>query len=243
MAKEKRFDRGEAVRFGWEVTKNNLAFFVLILLITWAVETIFSIPNIGFHRFFVVMPFFGLIQFVIGIFVGMAYIRISLRFVSGETAEFSDLWASYPYFLNYLVGQILYGLIVLAGFILLIVPGIIWAIKYQFVGYLILDKEMAPVAALKRSGEMTKGSKGNLFVLGLIFLGITILGAIACLVGLFAAIPTVMVAHAYVYRKLASQARLETMAAASTVPPAQTPPVPPLTPPPIPPSNVPPNVP
>lgn len=209
MAKEKRFDRGEAVRFGWEVMKNNLLFFVVVLLIAWALEAIFSIPHMGWHAFFFISPFFALINLVISIFIAMAYIRISLRFVDGEKADFPDLWASYPLFFNYLVGAILYGLIILAGLILLIIPGIIWGIKYQFFGYLIIDKEMPPVAALKKSGQITMGSKWSLFVLALLFLGIFILGLLACVVGLFAAIPTIMVAHAYVYRKLLSQAPAE----------------------------------
>ncbi len=233
MAKEKKFSRGDAIHFGWEVTKDNLLFFVLILLITWAVQAIFQAPNMARVGHYIIYPFFGLIGLVISIFIGMAYIRISLRFVSGQKADFSDLWASYPLFFKYLVGSILYGLIVLGGLILLIIPGIIWAIKYQFFGYLIIDKEMAPVAAIKRSGEITKDSKVNLFVLWLAFLGITILGALACVVGLFAAIPTVMVAHAWVYRKLDSQVADEMavppspVPAAMPAPPAGTPPMPP----------------
>ncbi|OFW57919.1 MAG: hypothetical protein A2Y75_11840 [Candidatus Solincola sediminis] len=222
MAKEERFDRGEAIRFGWEITKNNLLFFVLILLITWSVSAIFSVPNMLGGRYIVIFPFFGLIQLVIGVFVGMAYVRISLRFLNGETAEFSDLWASYPFFFNYLVGNILYALIVLGGLILLIVPGIIWGLKYQFYGFFILDQGMGPVAAIKKSGEITNGSKGNLFVLGLEFFGIILLGALACVVGLFAAIPTVIIARAFVYRKLASQAPPQVLAAPS-VPPSTTP--------------------
>ena len=235
MAKDKKFLRGDAVHFGWEVTKNNLLFLVLIVLITWAISAVFSVPNMAAGRYFFIYPFFSLISFVISIFVGIAYIRIGLRFVAGETAEFSDLWASYPLFFKYLVGSILYGLIVLAGLILLIIPGIIWGIKYQFFGYFIVDKEMPPVEAIRRSGEITKGSKWNLFVLALAFLGITILGAIACGVGLLLAIPTVFVAHAWVYRRLESQTPSQMAAPIETAPPA-TPTTPPAGSPPTPPS-------
>jgi uncharacterized membrane protein len=95
------------------------------------------------------------------------------------------------------------------------VPGIIWAIKCPMFGYLIIDRDMPPVAALKKSVEITKGAKWDIFLLGLLFLGIIILGVLACVVGLFAAIPTVMVAHAFVYRKLASSAPQEMPAAPS----------------------------
>jgi uncharacterized membrane protein len=205
MATEK-FSMSEAVKFGWEAMKNNLVFFIVFLIVTWAISSGLNFagnpywgPDIIFFVFF-----FNLLGFIFSIFISMAVIKIGLRLSAapGETAEISDAWSAYPYFLNYLVGSILYFLIVLGGLILLIVPGIIWAIKYSFFGYLIIDRDMGPVEAIKRSGEITKGSKGELFLLGLLFFGIALLGAIACLVGLFAAIPTIWVAHAYVYRRL-----------------------------------------
>lgn len=217
-----RFSKKEAIKFGWEAMKNNFVFFLLFLIVAWVISGGISWvgnPRIGpDHLFF---PFFfGILGWVVSIFINMAVIKIGLRMsaAAGATFDVSDTWSAYPFFLNYLVGSILYGLIVLGGLILLIVPGIIWAIKYSFYGYLIIDRAMGPVEALKRSGEITKGHKGNLFLLGLLFFGITLLGAIACGVGLFAAVPTIWVAHAYVYR------RLEYGAAAEPVPqPAQVP--------------------
>jgi uncharacterized membrane protein len=202
-----RFSKKEAIRFGWEAMKNNLVFFILFLLVTWAVSGGISVmgtpywgPRIVFFPFI-----FSIIGWVVSIFIAMAVIKIGLRLsaAGGETADISDVWSAYPLFLNYLVGSVLYGLIVIAGLILLIVPGIIWAIKYSMFGYLIIDREMPPIEALKKSGEITRGAKGDLFLLGLLFFGIAILGALACGVGLFAAIPTIWVAHAFVYRRLA----------------------------------------
>ena len=87
----------------------------------------------------------------------------------------------------------------------MIIPGIIWAIKFQFYDYLIIDKKLGPIEALKKSAVITKGAKGNLFVFGLLLGGINLLGAICLLIGLFAAIPTTLVAKAFVYRKLLAQ--------------------------------------
>lgn len=203
----KRFSKGEAIKFGWNAMGNNLVFFVLFLLVVWIISGFFSFlgsPIWGPHIVF--FPFaFTFVGWIFSIFVSMAVIKTGLRLsaATGEKAEISDTWSGYPLFFHYLVGGILYGLIVLAGIILLIVPGIIWGIKYSMFGYLIMDQEMTPVAAIKKSGEITKGAKWDLFLLGLLFIGITILGALACVVGLFAAIPTIWVAHAFVYRKLA----------------------------------------
>lgn len=217
-----RFSKKEAVKFGWEAMKNNFLFFLVFLIVAWGISGGISSlqnPRLGpDHLFF---PFFfGVLEWVVSIFIALAYTKVGLRLSAepGATFEVSDTWSGYPFFLNYLVGSILYGLIVIAGLILLIVPGIIWAIKYSFFGYLIVDRGMGPVEALKRSGEITRGHKGNLFLLGLLYFGIILLGVLACVVGLFAAMPTIIVANAYIYR------RLEYGAAAEPVPqPAQAP--------------------
>lgn len=199
---DRRFDIAEAVRFGWETLKANLGFFILVMLIFWVIEGVLSAPQYFAARSMAPVFVFSILSMAASIFIAIATIKISLRFTYGETADFNDLYNGYTHFLNVLLGSILYGLIVLGGLILLIVPGIIWAIKYQFFGYLVIDRNMDAVAAIKKSGQITAGSKGYLLLFWLAALGLNILGALACGVGLFASVPTVWVAHAYVYRKL-----------------------------------------
>ena len=146
----------------------------------------------------------NLMAFVFQLFIGIGLIKISLKLCDGQPIEINDLFSGYRLFWKYLAVSILVGLIVLGGFILLIVPGIIWAIKYQFTQYLVVDKNMGVIEAIKRSGLMTKNEKWNLFLFGLLLGLINIAGAIVFGVGLFATIPTTMIAAAFVYRKLAS---------------------------------------
>lgn len=219
---EERFSKREAIRFGWEAMKKNLVFFILFLIAAWILTGIFSsfgYPVWGPHHSGSRL-LFNILNFLVSTFVSIAVTKIGLRLSSapGETARIEDTWSGYTRYLDYLVGSILYTLIVIGGFILLVVPGVIWAIKYSMFGYLIIDKELPPVAAIKKSGEITAGSKWELFKLGLLFLGIILLGAICFGVGLFAAFPTVMVAHAYVYRKLVGSAPAAVAASAGGVP-------------------------
>jgi uncharacterized membrane protein len=88
------------------------------------------------------------------------------------------------------------------GTILLIVPGIIWALKFQFYGYYIVDKNLKPVDALKMSAMSTSGKKGNLFVFFVLLGLINFLGLIALLVGLLISVPVTLLAYVYVYRLL-----------------------------------------
>jgi uncharacterized membrane protein len=217
--KPQRFLIGDAVSYGWQTMTANVWFFVLIFLIFFVASGIVSGPwNWAVRSNSAVLVIlgviFGLLNIVISTFINMAQIRIGLDFCDQKPADYNDLVSEYPRFWRFLGGMILYGLIVFAGLILLIIPGIYWGIRYHFVGYLILDRDMGIMDALKKSGQITRGAWWHLFVFALAMMGISIIGFILCFVGSFFALPIVIVATAYVYRSL-----LATEPAAQMTPP------------------------
>jgi len=219
-----RFSIGEAVSFGWNTVKNNLGFFIvlafIIVLIGLAPSFFYYLTG---NRFPLIGALFNLVFYFINIVVGMGLIKISLKFVDGSKGEYNDLFSCLPLFLNYFLSSLLYGLIVLGGLILLIVPGIIWGIKFQYFSYFIIDKGLGPVAALKKSADITKGAKWNLFVFGWVLGFINLLGVILFGVGLLLTIPTTMIAQAYVYRKLSGLAQAQVAEIQGATPTPQAP--------------------
>jgi uncharacterized membrane protein len=209
---ESRFSIGDAVNYSWDVMKNNLGFLIPAVLILWLVGGIpgglqspfYLTKNVVFAVVGAVI--FAILTVFVGVFVNMARIRIGLKFCSGEVPDFPDLVSDYRRFVDFLLGSILYFLIVLGGFILLVIPGIYWSIRYRYYGYLILDKGMTPVDAIKGSGHITRGSWWHLLLFELTMAGIIILGFLVCCVGLLFAWPVVIIATAYVYRSLLAAA-------------------------------------
>ncbi|MEW6572492.1 MAG: hypothetical protein AB1374_02505 [Bacillota bacterium] len=213
-----KFSIGEAIEFGWKTMKSNLGFFVALLIIVAIIEMVPEvISEITRENLPAVALLADLLSFVVQMVIGMGVIKIALRFCDGEKAGFADLFSCLSLFFRYLFAGILYCLIVLAGTILLVVPGIIWGIQYQFFSYFIIDKKTGVIESLKRSSAITKGSRWNLFLFGLLLALINILGMLALLIGLFATVPTTMVANAYVYRKLAVQAEAAQAPAVSVI--------------------------
>jgi uncharacterized membrane protein len=197
------FDSGEAISFGWEKMKKYFWFFVGLVLLTCIFEAIpSSIANSFKGKIVVLYVLFTIAAWVIQMIVKMGVIKIVLDIIDKGEANLGTLFSGLNNLGNFIFGSIIYGLIVFGGLILFIVPGIIWAIKYQFFSYLIVDKNLSPMEAIRKSGEMTAGNKGKLFGFGLLLALINLAGAICLLIGLFATIPTTMVAMAYVYRKL-----------------------------------------
>ncbi len=215
----KKFTSGEAISFGWEKMKKNFWFFVGLLFIAWLIQAIPSgISSAIGDKMAPLVFLLAVAAWVIQLIVNMGLIKIILDIVDKGTASLGDLLSQTKFFLNFLAGSILYGLIVIGGLLLLIVPGIVWAIKYQFFSYLIIDKNLGPIEALKKSGEITAGSKGAIFGLDILLILINLLGLLCLVVGLFVTIPLSMVAKGYVFRKLLG----ETPAPETASAPAET---------------------
>jgi uncharacterized membrane protein len=147
-----------------------------------------------------------LLQTVIDLVIGIGLIQITLKFIDNKKPKYKDLFYYQP-IVNYFLVALLTGLIVLGGFILLIIPGIYFALRLKFAVYLVIDKNLGPVEAIKKSWKITKGNVWNLFFFGILLGLINILGFICLIVGLFITIPLSMLATTFVYRKLLLQSK------------------------------------
>jgi uncharacterized membrane protein len=202
MAKSSFFI-GEALRFGWENVTQNLGLFILVVLIQFGISFVFSLlTNVFKNNAPLATVIITLTSIVVSMVVQMGIIKFMLAFTDGGKGAIGDLFTSWHLFFKYLAGAILYVLIVLGGMILLIIPGIIWGLKFQFWNYLIVDKEYGPIQALKASSALTQGRKWDLLGFGTVCSLVVILGALALGVGLLVAVPTVMLAMAFIYRQL-----------------------------------------
>jgi uncharacterized membrane protein len=200
-----KFSIKEAVNFGFGVAKKNILFYLGIFTITILISGVSSGLQRGLKEAAFFAFLFSLITWVISEIVGMGILRINLKFVDGTKPRFADLFVfDWRAIFNYILAAIMSGIIIGVGFILLIIPGIIFAIKLQYVGYLVVDKKLRPVEAIKKSWAMTKGNVRHLFVLGLALLGINILGLLVLIVGLLVTVPLSMVTTAFVFRKLSA---------------------------------------
>lgn len=198
----KSFSKKEAISYGWKTTKSNFRFFLLLIPILLAVQFLPGFFRSNLHNAPFLSFLISLCFSIIRIITSLGEIRIALNIHDKKKAKLSDLFSHAEMVINYFLASVLYGLIVFAGFLLLIIPGIVWAIKFQYYPYFIVDKKLPPIDSLKASSKITQGVKWSLFWLGLELAVIYILGFLALGVGIFLTMPTVMLAQAYVFRKL-----------------------------------------
>ncbi len=208
----KRFIVGDVLGFGWRVMKANLWFFVglgivagILQFMSVIIELIIehSMPDELPAALLILLV--KIIGMVISTIIAIGFIKIALSFCDGRRPHFNTLFDFEGCFWRYVGAHMLLMLIVLGGFLLFIVPGIIWAIKYGLCHYFVIDKGLGPVQAIKASGRTTMGVKSKLLGFGILCTLIIYAGLLCLGVGLFAAYPTVMVANALVYRHLVTQ--------------------------------------
>ncbi len=210
MKKTLSFSKREAIKFGWETLKKNFGFLVSIIAIYLVIS---FVPDFVAKRAMEINPLIGYFLYIGGyvlmIVALIGLVKISLKLYDNEKAKVSDIFSHYRLFFKYLIASIVYALIVLVGLILLIVPGIIFMLKYYFFDYFVVDKGYGPIEALKKSAEITKGNRLNLFMFILLILFINILGMFFFFIGLIITIPITILATAFVYRKLSEKLSAE----------------------------------
>ena len=153
----------------------------------------------------------GVISTIVGIIAGAAssvfmigYAKFILSFVRGNKLTMNDITEFMKkHWVVALLTSILADLIICGCTILLVIPGIIAAIGLMFYQEVCADNpEMRARDIVKKSWNMTKGHKGELFVLALSFIGWGILACLTLGILYIWLYPYMTVAFALAYEEL-----------------------------------------
>jgi uncharacterized membrane protein len=191
---------GAALDFGWNTFKANAVFLLSVYLaaafvpalIAWADEVL------GGRMDFAMW----LAQVFVSLVIEVGLIKIALKFETGQITEFAHLYDGIGRVPNMFVVAVLGGAAVVAGFVFLIVPGIIIALRLMFAPFIVVDQQAGPIVALQKSWEITRGFTLDLFLFALAVFGINLLGCILFGVGIFVSAPVTFLATARIYRVL-----------------------------------------
>lgn len=137
---------GSCFNNGWIQFWRNFWIFLLILIVNSILNIPGEIPFIGpFYAIFVSIP----------ISYGICF--VSLRAARDEEIKASNIFHAFENYGSTIFAFFLTALIMIAGLILLIIPGVIFACRLSLVPYLIVDRKMGTIDAIKESWRMTKG--------------------------------------------------------------------------------------
>ncbi|GAA3409005.1 DUF975 family protein [Paenibacillus hodogayensis] len=145
----------------------------------------------------------GLAVLLLGGPLTLGLLAYFVKLVRSEKPEVGLLFQSFD---RFGVAFVLYLLIQIFTFLwtlLLIVPGIIAALRYSQAFYILRDNpNLEPMEAIRQSKEWMVGHKGRLFVLYLTFIGWAILAAIPFGLGYIWLYPYMLATQAAFYEDL-----------------------------------------
>ncbi len=183
---------------GWRQLWKNFLELFLILIITFVISLPFNIVQWVTSSGFI----FGF-EFLYGIFIagpigyGMSFAY--LKAARAEKVEVADMFAAFKNYWNAVLASLLTGIIIFIGFVVFIIPGIFFACKLVFTPYLVVDRKMEVIEAIKTSWSMTDGHGWTVFFIGLLAIPIFIVGLICLGVGVIISGMWVSMAFATLY--------------------------------------------
>lgn len=146
---------------------------------------------------------FGLASFLLGGVLQLGYARFLLRQHDGKPTEFNDLFSQFDRFGTGFAQHFLRSLYTLLWSLLLIVPGIIAALSYAMTPFILEEHpELTANEAIRRSKELMRGHKTDLFILELTFIGWSLLCILTLNLGHIALNPYKNAAYAVFYREI-----------------------------------------
>jgi hypothetical protein len=147
---------------------------------------------------------FGLVNFLARYVIEMGKLNVLLDSARGKEVYYKTLLnqVSLKKAIRLLVTSMLSSIIIFFGFLVFIIPGIYFALKYAFVSYVIVDEDCKPGEALKRSSQITKGNRFKLLMFFIVLGFLQILGILFFGFGVIATSIVASLATAYVFTKL-----------------------------------------
>jgi len=213
-----KFAVDEVISFGW---KEMLKYFwplTGVMTCTFLVQMVPTISSIVLKYLVSQTAAVGalslivsLVGAIIGVIIGLGTLNLFLKVVEGDTLAVRDVFSKYSRAWNFALASLLYGLMVGAGYVCLIIPGVYLQLRFQFYPYFILDSDAGPLTSLKASWAITRGSVAEVFFLGIVNYFINWVGLLCLVIGMFPAYIVQNIALAKTYRQLRANTPLSEM--------------------------------
>lgn len=214
---------GSAYGFGWRTMKTYfLDLFLVILILGAVLVPVGMISSLNGHDTpgGVILRIFSFAYwFLLFIPIDFGAAWIFLRATRREKFENKDMFAIFEDdYVNVVLANLLLLAIIGIGVMFLLVPGIIFACRLAFVRYLVLDRKMDPVTAVKESWRMTRGCAGSIFIMGLLGVPILMAGLLCFGVGVIPAVIWIRSGFAAMYLAVSQGEAIRAGAAPAAAP-------------------------
>jgi uncharacterized membrane protein len=130
------------------------------------------------------------------------YIAVLLKFSSGESVVFDDLFITDKRWIYLAFLALIKMVLILLGFLCFIIPGVYLSIRWMFADLLVIDKGLRPLEALRASSALTLGHRWKLFFFSLVSGLLVLLGLVFFIIGAVPAAIAIQFATIHLYKTL-----------------------------------------
>ncbi len=169
---------GRAVRRNWATILKAL----MMTMALGAAGNVFELagaPNpwadFGVGGVILILGYIVLISYPMG--YGVSF--VGLKALRGDRPRFKDLFAGFRNYANVVFSVLASAVLILAGTVFLVVPGIWVTCRLAFTPLLVVDRRMGAVAAVKESWRMTKGYGWTVLGIALVAFTVTVVVQLA----------------------------------------------------------------
>ena len=199
----KGFSVGEVLKFSFQEWKRNwllwlsiTLFAVLIPMLPQALLMNISedaiIPQVALN----------LVRLILTVLVHMGILTVAILAAKQQSFSFSDFFSKFHLFPAYLLGKIIFLFGMMIGLFLLIVPGVIFAVKFNLWPFFVLDHGAGGIESLKESNKAVEGAKWDILLFWIAGILLNIFGFLLLGVGFLITWPVTLIAWSKIYLKL-----------------------------------------
>lgn len=200
---------GDAISYGWRKFSQNPGVWIIVMLVAFVIQAVLSwIFNGGSFSYsfddgasaFGVWSIIGnIVTAVVGYIIQAAFVRGALSEVDGRKPAFGTFLQVGAVGAVILAG-LLVGIATSIGLVLCILPGLVIAFLTWWTMQFVVDRNQDAITAIKSSYKAVTSNAGTLILLALALVGINIVGALLCGLGLLVSVPVSIIASTYAYR-------------------------------------------
>lgn len=200
---------GDAVSYGWRKFSQNPGVWIVAMVVAFIIQALlngifngfdFSVSlDDGASGFGVWSIIGSVVTAVVGYLIQAAFVRGALSETDGQKPAFGTFLQVGAVGAVILAG-LLVGIATGIGLILCILPGLVIAFLTWWTMQFVVDRNQDAITAIKSSYKAVTSNAGTLLLLALALIGINIVGALLCGLGLLVSIPVSIIASTYAYR-------------------------------------------
>lgn len=162
----------EILRVSWISTKEHWGLLLGVACIMGVTQYSISFSQYVAGEGTTAYLFLTLVGFFVTLVLQVGFLKILLNSTSNKEVSLELLIGSPALIVPFFLATLAYVFVTVGGLLLLIVPGIVWALRYCQWSFVMVEKKVGVREAFKRSAEITYGYKKDLFKVYLMFVGV-----------------------------------------------------------------------